>query len=140
MNVPAMEDWSLPAAAYLLLLGVLTLCLIVVFECRCAVEGLMNLPVIEDLWTVLAPLPLAMSILPAGNDSGFPSAGQRVTCQLCGPERPYASPMHAVMRPGRGRGRLLSGRPSYIVPPSFRDGRLSQAGARACLTCAHRDT
>ena len=49
-----------------------------VIGCRCAVEGLMNLPLIEDLWTVLAPLPLAMSIFPAGNDSGFLSARQRV--------------------------------------------------------------
>lgn len=39
---------------------VLTLCLIDVFGCRRAVEGLMNLPVMEDPWTVRVPLPLAI--------------------------------------------------------------------------------
>jgi len=71
----------------------------------------MNLPVMEDLWTVLAPLPLAMSILPAGNDSGFPSAGQRATRQRYGPERPYASPMHVVMSPSWAARRRLRSSP-----------------------------
>ena len=81
----------------------------------------MNLPVMEDLRTVLAPLLVAMPILPTGNDSGFPSAGQRATCQRDGPKQP-----HAVRR-ARGLPATPSRRP-------FRRAGLSQAGARACLT------
>lgn len=80
----------------------------------------MNLPVMEDRWAVLAPLPLAMSILPAGNDSGFPSAGQRVMSRLYGPERQnaFADTRCDEPKSGGGFARHLRPPPRHGGPPS----------------------
>jgi hypothetical protein len=107
------------------------------------VDGLMNLPVMEERWTVLVPLVLAISFLPASHNSGFSRCGQPATSRTArrAPRpSPRRAPGSAARRPpkvlvifqGR-RPRCRSGAPRRRAPADPRERPLGPGPPKALV-------